>query len=179
MPSTPPSLRKTWPRPETQSFSLPLSGSLKTHTHFLLRHNHLIFKPHIAGLGNGRSDFWKRQTFRVEFRSTAHGISILLLFVPHPEQEKHVSYFSNVTDCVGLTSLSSPRSCFIYSLQFVLKHYIWDKYFINIIFSRVVFAMSYLCNVPLAKEFMCWTCRSANHRWDGVRRWSDQETEPS
>lgn len=56
-----------------------------THTHFLSRNNHLIFKPHIS-LGNGKTDFWKCQTPRVELWWTASHIPFLLLLFSHPHE---------------------------------------------------------------------------------------------
>lgn len=72
-----PKPEKTWPWHETQFFSLPLVWKPQTHTHFLSRNNHLIFKPHIA-LGKGKEDFWKCPTFRIEFWLMASDIPLFV-----------------------------------------------------------------------------------------------------
>lgn len=93
-------------------FSLPLSESHKTHTHFLSRHNHLIFKPHNA-LGNGKPDILECQIFKIEFQLIASDIPSTFAFFS--QWERHFLHFSNVVDYIYLPSLLS-QSCFMYYL---------------------------------------------------------------
>lgn len=124
-----PKPKKTWSCPETQWFSLPLSGSHKTHTHFLSRHNHIIFKPLIP-LGNGKSDFWKFQTFRFKFQLMVNDFSFfffLAFLLPTTGETLFVPL--NPIDNIYLSSFSSQELLYILFKVFFKTLYLKSKFF--------------------------------------------------
>nr|KAF6387315.1 hypothetical protein mMyoMyo1_007824 [Myotis myotis] len=114
------------------------------------QHNHLIFKPHISGLGNDKSDFWKYQTYGVEFHLMANDIHCLRLPTSHPQQG--TLFYTSLTSQTISPLPFCPKSCFIYYLKFVFKHYILSKYFICTVFSEWCSAMIYRINVRISLQ---------------------------